>query len=29
VQRFAGLGLEIIHLRLLTPLPSPAAPGSD
>jgi hypothetical protein len=28
VQRIAGLGLEIIHLRLLTPLPAPAAPGS-
>jgi hypothetical protein len=28
VQRMAYLGLEIIHLRLLTPLPSPAAPRS-
>jgi hypothetical protein len=29
VQRMAGLGLEIIHLRLVTPpLASPAAPRS-
>ena len=28
VQRMAGLGLEIIHLRLVTPVPSAAAPRS-
>jgi hypothetical protein len=28
MQRMAGLGLEIIHLRLVTPVPSAAASGS-
>ena len=29
VQRIAELRLEIIHMRLLTPLASPAAPSAD